>query len=409
VGHRWLRRDLVIVLILGAIAAYGSHEGGGQIDPITLEPVAVNVWFNGDMPLDYAALTDREFERSRGVHPIFKMTFVPVLAIRKVAGLSPIAAVRAFYAAVAAIWAGLLFLLLRTAGLRPLDATIFTILGLSSASAVFWLTVPETYPLGSVTILVAFVALAYGETRRLPSAAYVGVSAATLSITLTNWMAGLLSAFVNQPWRRAVLVSASGFALVLTLWGVQKLIFPNVPLSPSTSHETIFFLPPDAGGPLRILAAFFYHSMVMPAIFTVPDLFNTPFPVMTTQQSNPGSAGVLGMIAVSAWLALLFVAVWALVRVKRNPRLRLAVALMLGGQLVLHLLYGDETFLYSLHFMPLLILAAAHGALTALRPVVLSIAGVVLITSGVNNIAQFNNATDFLREIETASPGRTLR
>ena len=72
------------------------------------------------------------------------------------------------------------------------------------------------------------------------------------------------------------------------------------------------------------------------------------------------------------------------------------LGLTLLGQLGLHLLYGEETFLYALHFAPLLVVFAACSTLTRMRLVGLVLAGALVISAGVNNAMQFRTATAVL-------------
>ena len=71
-------------------------------------------------------------------------------------------------------------------------------LGLGSAGAVFWLTVPESYGLGSITLMLPLALLAAGAWRRIPAGWWVAASAASLSITVTNWMSGLTAALQER-------------------------------------------------------------------------------------------------------------------------------------------------------------------------------------------------------------------
>ena len=129
---------------------------------------------------------------------------------------------------VGGLWIGTLYVLLRLLGCRKLDASIFTLLGLSSASALFWLPVPNSYTWGSLSIMLrASCCSCFAEQHTVGAAAYVVASAFTLSVTVTNWMAGLLVTLVRWPWRQAAQLSINALCLVVLLWGVQKFIFPS--------------------------------------------------------------------------------------------------------------------------------------------------------------------------------------
>jgi len=152
-----------------------------------------------------------------------------------------------------------------------------------------------------------------------------------------------------------------------------------------------FLVSPRSGGSAAITRSFVWHSMVMPAVDVV-DTKKQPLR-MVTQPSPPGSGTPWGRAAVWLWSALLGLGVWAAwARRKRNAPLRRVLGLVLLGQLILHLLYGEETFLYSLHWLPLLVILAAFSALTRLRPVALTLATALLVCAGVNNFWQFEVA-----------------
>jgi hypothetical protein len=52
----------------------------------------------------------------------------------------------------------------------------------------------------------------------------------------------------------------------------------------------------------------------------------------------------------------------------------------------LSLLYGRETFLYSLHFTPLLVVLAAFGTFTSMRLLILCLAAALVVLVGTNNV-----------------------
>ena len=134
-----------------------------------------------------------------------------------------------------------------------------------------------------------------------------------------------------------------------------------------------------------------FRSVQFPRHREVP-----PFPtLMLTQPARAGSGSVWGALAVMAWVGLLGLGLKGLVETKRYRTLRLSLLLILAGQLLLHLVYGSETFIYSLHFLPLLVLLAAMGTWASERPVALVLAILLVITAGINNYQQFRDAAAF--------------
>ena len=390
-------REILLVVAIAACAAFASYQGAGLLDStIVQDQKAFDVWFQGDISRVYSNMTERWFGHERTkVHPIFSLiAYPPTYLLKIVLGVKSIIAVRLVIAAIAALWIGALYVLLRMIGCRLFDATLFTILGATSASAIFWFVVPETYSFGSLSILVALCFVAITKHRKLADGWYVIVSAFTLSMTTTNWMAGILATFTNHRLKRAFQITVNAFALTAVLWGVQKYLFPSSVFFLGDREEKRYILEQASRGPLYVLKSFFAHTIVMPVFQIVHR--TRDWPIMLTQVSSPGSASLWGSVAVVLWMALLGLGFWGFFSNKKHGKLRIVLGLTLLGQLALHLVYGSETFLYSLHFLPLLIVLAAWSTQTRARPIALVLAGLLVLTAGVNNGSQLIKATEFV-------------
>ncbi len=392
------RVDIAIVVALMLMAGFLSYQGAQAIDPVILDEKTIVVkWFTADTMRVFTNMTDRWSDHNRlKVHPLFSLlAFPPVYFLNAILGIQLLAAVKIVIATVASLWLGTLFFLLRLIGCPRFDATLFSLLGASSAAAVFWFVVPETYPFGSLTIVLALAFVALGEYVKLPVFGYVLVSALTLSFTITNWMAGILATIVNYSWKQALQISANAFCLVTLLWGLQKWFFPSAEFFIGDREEQKYILLDESGGLLQVVKSFIAHTMVMPT-FNVIERSNNWHGILT-QNSSAGSASLWGAIAVGLWTALLGLGIWGLFSVKQHLKLRLVLGFTLLGQLGLHTVYGDETFLYSLHFVPLLVVLAALSTLTRARWIALVLASILLLSAGANNYLQFNKAAAFLK------------
>jgi hypothetical protein len=274
--------------------------------------------------------------------------------------------------------------LFRGIGCARFDATLFAVLAATSAAAVFWFAVPETSGVGSVSIVLALAFVAAAERRGVASVWCVVASALTLSFTVTNWMAGLCAAFVCYRWRRGLAITALALGLVAGLWGVQKRFIPRAPLFlPNVAEERNYVLPAGLARRADVLRAFVFHGTIMPPIVQRPAPFAPQWRALTVQRARVAAGTPSAVVAAAAWAALLAVGLWALVRLSTLRRFRLTLGLTLLGQIGLHLSYGPETFLYALHFTPLLMGVAALGALTPARPLVRAYAVVVILLGGV--------------------------
>jgi hypothetical protein len=67
-------------------------------------------------------------------------------------------------------------------------------------------------------------------------------------------------------------------------------------------------------------------------------------------------------------------------------------------------MYGtDETFLYTLHFAPLLLVLAALSSVTPARSLALVLTGMLVVSAGINNILQLNQAINLFTSHEFTS------
>lgn len=398
----WLRQrwpDIFILATLFAAAIFLVYQGSQLINAAILDRQALDVWFDADLYRVFSNMTERSSDHYRTrVHPIFSLiAFPPVHLLVQGLNLTPSAAVRAVMAVVAAIWLAALFALLRIIGCRRADAILFSLLATVSASAIFWFIVPETYQFGSLSILLALGFVGLTEHRQFSSFWYIGVSALTLSITTTNWMVGILLTVVNFSKQKALQITINAFCLVVLLWGVQKALFSSAAFFLGVREEKAYMPPFELTGPIHVFKAFVAHTIVMPAINLAENTkVLSRWPMLSVQDSIPGSGSLWGAIAVVSWTVLLGLGIWGFFSYQRHTKLRIVLALTLLGQLLLHSIYGTETFLYSLHFLPLLIPLAAFSVFTRARPIALLLAVILIVTAGTNNLAQLGKAAQIV-------------
>jgi hypothetical protein len=394
--------DVLVAVLFSVLVGIGAYRGSVAIHPIVFDKSSDDVWFESDQPRIFACMTNRfsEYHYRTNVHPLFSMAgFLPVYLARKGGHVEPATAVRIVSSVVAAAWAAMIFVVLRLFGCRRFDASLFATLAAVSATAVFGLVVPETFNFGSLTILLALGSVLVAQGRSLPSLWYVAMSAMTLGMTVTNWMAGIFATFASHPWKKSFQITVNAFCLVVVLWGAQKTLFPRAAFFIGDHVEDSDYInAPESGGPLSVARSFFFHTMVIPEIKVV-DRYRSrqpDWPIMITQPSGPGSGTRWGIAAVGLWAALVVLGLWSLFRIAPHRPARVVLGLTLLGQLALHLVYGNETFLYGLHFAPLLVVLAALSTQTPARPVVLLLAGALVVAAAANNVTQFTKATSYL-------------
>lgn len=389
----WLISTIFLLVACFTISAlYDLHSPD-------LNKYGDNVWFQGDITRIYDNMTNRyaHGHYRANVHPLYSLlTYPPTFLLKKLLS-SDALAIKFVTLMIASCWLVSLYALLRVMGCLKLDATIFAILGASSSAAMFWLYVPETYALASVSMMLAIGLSIVASKKRLPDWIFATISAFSISVTITNWMAGLLSSFSSLTLKRALKVSCIAIFSVAILWGLQKLIFPASEFFVGSSEESKYMFAPSIERFLQVSNAFFLHAMIAPEL-RISALNQFAWPLLSFQSSPVGSTGTLGWIATCIWLAVLSLGVWALVKVRMPVAFKVTLAMTLLGQLVLHFIYGEETFLYSLNFTPLLVTLAAVATLSTYRKAAITL-GLILIP-----VLIFNNLTQLKLASAMASP-----
>ncbi|MEZ4417490.1 MAG: hypothetical protein R3E10_17180 [Gemmatimonadota bacterium] len=393
--------DLPLALLVAALGFGWFLLLSSWFDPRMLGRPTLDAWFQADVARVFENMTQRWSNHGRtSHHPAFSLIgYTPTFALMHAAGLDAVVAVRLVIAALGGALGGLVFLSLRCIGLGRLEALTFTGVALTSASAVCWFTVPETFPFGSVAIALGVFTVAAGV-KRVPQGGWdVLASAAMLATTKTNWAIGMLASFARHGWRRVGRIAVNAFAVVVILWSVQDWIFPDTNwfLARRRLEEAAVF-PADGMGLWGVIRSMFGHTMVFPAIAVVDVPNIGEWPLLLTQRSGLGSSGLLGGVATAGWFVLLAVGLYTALRAPEHRRLGAFLVLAIGSQVVLHSVFGDETFLYSAHFLPLLVVLAALALRSPWRRPLLAVAAVVLVTNAANSVSQYRQATGFIDE-----------
>lgn len=392
--------DVATAFLLMMFSVAWSVMLSGRLNP-ALFVWDIDLFFDSDVPRILMDMTDRfGAQADSAVHPLFPLTVIPLMtALQWAFSIDSVTAARALLAALAAFWSVGLYFSMRLVGCRIFDASLFSVAATLSAASTFWFAVPETFAFSSLSLVLALLVAALVEHRKLSDTVYVVTSAITLGYTITNWMAGMVLSIVNLPWRRAARVTAYALVLVAALWGLQKYFVPNSAFLLDIRGKFAYVMSPEMGGASEIIPSIFWHSMVAPAI----GIAHQGPPHTTTiqlsfQHSPPGSSGVLGVVATVSWTLLLALGLWGAISKSPYLRFRVVLGLVLVGQVILHLLFGEETFLYALHFAPLLLLLASFSVHTRLRGIALLLGVIFIATAAPNNWAQFGQAATFFEQ-----------
>ncbi len=394
---RQCRADMLIAIGLAIAIAIATYLGSYAIpDPIFTDLYAQDVWFGSDIPTVFGNITSLNSDFGRNnKHPLFPLIVFPlVFTVSKLFHLDPLSAARIVVVGVAVLWVSSLYALFRLMGCYRLDATLFSLLGAVSAAATFWLVIPESFSFGSLTIILGLGFVAFTQYRPLSAVWYVAINVLTVSITITNSMVGILATFVNYRWRKMLQILAVSLLVATGLWILQRIVFTNsgFPFQPGTFiGEKKFISAPGRGGILSVLSAFFLQTMVMPATQFLDSPIRPDWVKLDVDILAPTSGSWWGGIAILSWVALLGLGLWGFFTIKQHHKLRIVLGLTLLAQLLMHSIYGvEETFIYSLHFVPLLLTLAAFSLFTRFRLLSLLLVTILIVSAGMNNRAQFS-------------------
>lgn len=395
-GAKLTRTDAIVIALLVVAGCVGFVCAASIWGSEVMRLAVGGRWFQSDGWRVFDDMTNFAANHHRdAVHPLFSLVSIAATSLIKLlAPVSDARSIHIFNGIVFLVWISLVYSTMRLIGTRILDAVLLTALAATSAGSMFWFLAPETYLLGTLSIVLCLFVVALASRRDWP---WVVAAAMSLSFTVTNWMAGLAALIVNRSLGRAAILAAASLVLVIAGWGVAKAVFPqpgSLFLLPNVvKGETVFVGHEDAGGIPEKLSGALVGPIVAPDLQrTSPQETGPLLSFQATAVTTWSSGNVLFLVAAALWMVVLAYCVARLIA--RPTRFNVSLGLTLLGQLVLHLIYGDETFLYALHFVPLLVLVVATALSTGKRRVLAPAVAILLAVVFANNVARLNEAAN---------------
>jgi hypothetical protein len=360
------RRDVAICL---AIAIIAGTVAWGLAWRLAFTIQNIDVWFDTDSLFIFEVMTDRwsPHHDRNNLHPIFPLVTYPMtFASTRWLGLDRQQAALAVVAVTAALWTGLMYATLRLMR-RPIGVSVlFTAIGVMSTGGVLFLGLIERHVAGSVTILACVAAFVAYERRLISATWLVLAAAATLGVTITNFLVGAVALLLALGLKKGTQACVNAVFIVIALSTITPLVFPR-----STPLLDLRWLPYGstfmslAGTLHQRNSAFWFHSMVVPE----PRVETKPAPYehvryLSVQRVGPTHHWPVGLAALSLWGILLALGAWKTYR--RFPVEKIDVLLAIGvvGHYVLFLFFGSETILYAPTYVPLMLLMVS----AVLRP-----------------------------------------
>lgn len=380
--NRGLSRQWMIA-IMGFILAFGLSGILSAFFPYAVR-IEHDLWFGADVNRVIGNMVDPSSGHWRTYHhPLFSLSMLPLASpifwAAKFVGFQPDIAKAIAAQLIVSFSAGITWILIYVIslqmGLSIIQSFVIGLLFLSSSAFVFWWSTPETFPLGATTILLPFFFLGLREKSHT---IWLMTLVSSASITITNFIAGFISAYAVYGLRRVFFVLCS-FSLVLTLIFsvVQKSYLPSANVFPNMQHEKKFIN--TNYFPMNAIYDFFVTPIVAP--FT-PVLLNNATqlnsyrrtlkldkngnPTLQLHFKSPSMINIspLRFGAGLVWIVFLANGIYMGLFSQRNITCT-ALTVFLVFQFFLHLFYGDSPFLYSAHYAPVMILLAGYGLAVA--------------------------------------------
>lgn len=404
----------------------------GYLPPTRFHIGLDNVWFDADVPRYLCQIVDRyanDHWRNK-VHPLFSFLSYPIPNLLTILQIDLEIAVRIQIALIPAVGMGFLFSSLERIGLPRLDALLLTGIALTSSSTLVWFAILESYAYTFTAFsIVLYLAARDANQEKFTLTHWVTAAVLAFSVTVTNLIVALFTALQSLGIKRTMRIAILTVAVVGILSVMQRLIFPSSGLfflPASVQGEATFFVSLSVERIRQVLSIFYLGSVVMPD-FTrqVKDGGEI---VLSVQQASWSQAGVIGLTALGLMATLLLTGIATIAtacktrlqrphdgaffaRATGQDSLRLSVIGSLTFLTMLHIIYGQETFVYVGSVLPFLLILLGYGTLAISRysragATVLLVS--LLLSGGYHNFSHWKTAVAELSALNAPPSGKAL-
>jgi hypothetical protein len=399
------RNDFMLAAILAALAAALSMYLSSRLDArIYDETAGFDVWFQADPPRVINAMADSssKFHYRTSVHPLSSLLTTPVVGVLRSFGVPVVMAGRALIAASGFFAAGFLLLALRGLGLPRAASALLVTVFLVSATYLNWFCLIETYAIGATSICLMLMVLTNVSSNRYW--VWWVASAATLSVTVTDWALGITATFFRLGLRRTVVVTAAAFLAVCALSIYQKkALYPHSEYFfkiHAVLDERLYTTVHSSDdlrkwSPVENVRSILLTSAVAPPAQVVRGDQaggRADQSILTNQHSPISSYSLADWIASVSWMILIILGIIGGWRDTDRRPVFFALLTFLLSQIGVYLFYGTITFLYAALFFPALVLLAGFGWFSRMRVVTVYAAAVFVVFGAIGNFAHFEEA-----------------
>jgi MFS family permease len=396
------KSDLAVALILFVISFVYYPSNTKSLNPalyrgtLGQEIHQPDNWlFDADCASVTANMYDRYSDQTLNRrHPLFSIVMIPMTYATAMLSRRPrIEAAVLVFSLLGCLWAPIFYLALNALLADRIAAILFAIVGMSSASTAFWLSIPERHSLAGLSVVAGLLLLAYAQqTKKHTSALLGGSFFLTLGLTVTNCALAVFGCLARAGWKATARILFYAFGAMALVNVASSVYLPTGYFIGVTSLDQSYVRKPNPSHLQEVTRSFLLHSMVTPRLGIAEGY---PVPVMSVQRSPAFSTGAPGTAATVAWILLLSTIPLTVFQLYKNE----SAVIVLGGyvvsQFALYCVYGLETFLYSVNYLPILIALAALGVKTRIRPLILALSAVIAVSAALNNAAQFRSLAEY--------------
>ncbi|OVE76027.1 hypothetical protein BVX97_02500 [bacterium E08(2017)] len=307
----------------------------------------------------------------------------------------------------------------RLLGLPRYQALLWTMLTGCSASNLLFVCIPERHIFASFSItLMCLLCIRHpGKTSRL---SWAGI--ATFGVTITNFIQCIILFFASlhskrlkriktfpARIRKVIQFTFVTILIVTTLSLIQKQIWPDTRyffLAENLKEEKDFMEQPGTSSELtsramELGAHMFVYNIAAPPASIDLDQKMSPlhFDLNSLSQYKP-----IGWIALSGWTIIVFMGI-NLAFFRKNNRffwLQMGILTCLLFHAAMHMIYGDDFFLYTVNWTFLIIIYIASSTVgankySAFRITLNTILAYAITAIIINNFVFINDLTNYFR------------
>jgi hypothetical protein len=200
---------------------------------------ADDVWFEADVGRVFYNMSARHSDQYRSqVHPIFALIANPACVMfHKVLRLDLNQSADLFLSLTAGVWMMLMYAVVRRLGFHRFTAATAALMGLFTTSGLLFFSVPESYGLSSVSVLLSIAIFLFTAATPRAAAGAILASAASLSMTVTNWSLGLLLTIRGYWAHKWLQISINAFFVVAVLWSIERAVMPSAQFFTAVAGE----------------------------------------------------------------------------------------------------------------------------------------------------------------------------